>query len=59
MNIKELIFDWKHWLGWILSTAAVVIFLQNVYGLPDFVLYILLLLIISVVDILKHLIKLQ
>lgn len=63
MNIiKEILTDWKHWVGWVLTTLVILgvfyyLGVTNLY--TPFYHALILFLIIVVIDIIKHIIKLQ
>lgn len=59
--IKEIVLDWKHWIGWLITTGAIIlvfhylnIHLHTVWWHP-----VVLLVVVVVVDIIKHIVKLQ
>lgn len=58
----KLVTDWKHWLGWILTTLALIgTFLLLPVWVMDHVwlIGIITLVVVVIVDIIKHHIKLQ
>jgi len=61
-SIQELLVDWHHWLGWLISASAIFIIfwiLITNYTINIFVSFIILLVIIVIVDVIKHQINLQ
>ncbi|MBU0958215.1 MAG: hypothetical protein KKF56_05395 [Nanoarchaeota archaeon] len=63
MNIvKDTLGDWKHWIGWIITTIAIigVFHYLGVHGLhTPFYHPLILLIVIVIIDFIKHIIKLQ
>ena len=65
-KIKELLTDWKHWIGWILTTTAIIVYshfigihaFHTTMFIPNFKAFGLLV-IVAIIDTIKHKIKLQ
>ena len=59
MKIKQILKDPKHWLGWGITTAAVVLIINFMIFMPKLEVIFALFAAIVLVDLFKHKVKLQ